>query len=86
MPNDEEVDLSIKVDAAIKLATAALELVHNITVRVTGGGVDFVDAARGFLDHEVVDDLPRETFLRERASRQFTAQILMQLAKDFGQT
>ncbi len=72
----------VKADAALKLAMAALELVHNLALGLGRPGVDFVDAARGLLDAEAVDQLGTEAFLVERASRDYAARIMTMLADD----
>jgi hypothetical protein len=71
----------MRADAAVKLSLCALELVHNVTLKL-GGDLDLAEAARGLLDNEAVDTLDREQFMREKAAREFAAQMLVELSAD----
>lgn len=81
MGEEEAWDLRVRADAALRLAQCAIELVHNLTVRM-GGRIDFEDAARGLLNSDAVDGLESEHFRLEKASRELTARLL----RDLGST
>jgi hypothetical protein len=78
---EEAWDLRVRADAALRLAQCAIELVHNLTVRM-GGSIDFEDAARGLLNSDAVDGLESEQFRLEKASRELTARLM----RDLGST
>ena len=76
--DNEAWDTKVRADAALRLAQCAMELVHNLTVRM-GGRIDFEDAALGLLDNDCVDELESDHFQLEKASREFCARMMRDL-------